>query len=46
MGYIEIFWTLVFIFSTLAFFGVAFIVAYRGINDVKELFRHLSDEKH
>lgn len=44
MSALEIFWTCVFIFSTLAFFGVAFIVSVKGIGDVKELFRHLSDE--
>ena len=44
MDGLSIFWTVIFVASLFAFFGVAAIVTIRGWGDVKELFRHLSRE--
>lgn len=41
---LEIWWTIFFIASIAAFFGVALIVSIKGIGDVKKFFRHLSKE--
>ena len=44
MCLLEIFWTLVLIASVAAFFGIAAIVSFKSIGDIKELFHHLSQD--
>ena len=42
---IETGWLIFVIFSLIAYFGVAVLVAFGGVRDLRDLLKHLSEEK-
>ena len=42
---IETGWLVFVIFSLISYFGVAVVVAIGGVKDLRDLLRHLSEEK-